>query len=145
MSLRLHLNGADAWATTSGREPALRRAVRATVAAAGGPAEGEVSVTFLAEAEMCELHRRYLGTELPTDVLAFDLGEGAELLGDVYVAPEVAARNAVEHGVPAEEEVLRLVVHGVLHLLGHEHPEGEARYESEMFRLQEDVVRRLCR
>ena len=105
----------------------------------------ELSVTFLAEAQMRELHRRYLGIDRPTDVLAFDLGEGEELLGDVYVAPEVAARNALEHGVPAEEEVLRVVVHGVLHALGHDHPAGESRYESEMFRLQESVVQRLRR
>jgi probable rRNA maturation factor len=42
--------------------------------------------------------------------------------------------------VEADEEILRLVIHGVLHLLGHDHPEGDARYDSEMFRLQEAVL-----
>lgn len=143
MSLRLHLNRVDAWEATAGSEPTLRRAVDETLAAAGVPAHGEISVTCVSEREIRELQLRYLGVDRPTDVLAFDLGEGDRLLGDLYVAPEVAGRNAAEHDVSPEQEVLRLVVHGVLHLLGHDHPEGVERYASEMFCLQEQVVRRV--
>lgn len=143
MSLRLHLNRAAAWPATAGREAELRRAVHATLAAAGAPGDGEISITFLAEDEVRDLNRRYLAADRATDVLAFQLGDGDELLGDIYIAPEVAGRNACEHDVAVEEEVLRLVVHGILHLLGHDHPEGDERGESEMFRLQETVVRRL--
>lgn len=142
MPLRLHLNRLEAWEFAAGLEPVLRRAATETLRAAGAPAEGEISVTLLPLDEMRDLHRRYRGEDRPTDVLAFDLGGGA-LLGDVYVAPDVAASNAAEHGVPPEQELVRLVVHGVLHLLGHEHPEGEERYGSPMFRLQEEVVARL--
>jgi probable rRNA maturation factor len=63
----------------------------------------------------------------------------------VYVAPEVAARTAAELGISEEEELVRLVVHGILHLLGHDHPEGDDRYASPMFRLQEELVGRLTR
>lgn len=142
MPLRLHLNRLEAWELAAGLEPVLRRSVAETLRAAEAPAEGEISVTLLPLDEMRELHRRYRGEDRPTDVLAFDLG-GEALLGDVYVAPEAAASNAAEHGVRPEEELARLVVHGVLHLLGHEHPEGEERYGSPMFRLQEEVVARL--
>ena len=67
------------------------------------------------------------------------------MLGDVYIAPEVAADHATELEIEASEEVLRLVIHGVLHVLGHDHPEGEDRQSSAMFRLQEELLGRLQR
>lgn len=143
MTLELHLNRLEEWEATARLEPVLRRAVSETLGVAGVPEAGELSVTFLGEEEIRELNRRYLAKDRPTDVLAFDLGEEGGLLGDVYVSPDVATRGAAEHGVTPEEEVVRLVVHGVLHLLGHEHPQGEERYDSPMFRLQEEVVARL--
>lgn len=109
-----------------------------------GSAE-EISVTFLAPREIRELNRRHLGRDLETDVLAFRLegsGEGC-WLGDLYVCPDVAAANAAELDVPPPEEALRLIVHGALHLAGFDHPEGAERYESEMFRLQEEILGRL--
>ncbi|MGH7539915.1 MAG: rRNA maturation RNase YbeY, partial [Gemmatimonadota bacterium] len=121
------------------------------------PARAELSVTLLPASEMRALNLAYHGIDAPTDVLAFDLGEvpgGAgtatpeargsrvrrSLLGDLYVCPDQARRSAVEEGVAWEVELLRLVIHGTLHLLGHEHPEDEGRYESEMFRLQERLL-----
>lgn len=120
---------------------------------------GEISVTFVSDEEIARLNRRWLDREGPTDVIAFPLREsggapgggeggpagGDDLLGDVYVAPGVAARNARRLGIDPAEEALRLVVHGVLHLIGHEHPEDESRYESEMFQVQERVLARLRR
>ncbi len=105
--------------------------------------EGEIGVSFVSEEVIRELNRRYLGRTESTDVIAFQLGEAEELLGDIYIAPEVAARTAVELGIPEEEELVRLLVHGVLHVLGHDHPDGEDRYGSAMFRLQEELVERL--
>ncbi len=142
MSLSLHLNRLEEWEGGRRLEPLLRRAVAETLAAAGAPEAGELSVTLLSNEEMRELNRRYRREDRPTDVLAFDLGEG-DLLGDVYLGAETAARNAAERGVPSDEELVRLVVHGVLHLLGHDHPEGQDRYDSPMFRLQEEVIARL--
>jgi probable rRNA maturation factor len=73
--------------------------------------------------EIAELHRRYLRKEGPTDVLSFPLDEeagedGVRMLGDVVIAPAVAARNNPED--PGSELRL-LLVHGILHLLGHDH------------------------
>jgi probable rRNA maturation factor len=63
--------------------------------------------------------------------------------GDVYLCPEVARENARRHGVPVREEVARLVVHGTLHVLGHEHPEDDTRTRSAMWRRQERLLARL--
>jgi probable rRNA maturation factor len=91
---------------------------------AEGLREVELSLSFVDESEMEELHVRYLDQPGPTDVLSFPLdGEderGLRVLGDVVIAPSVAARNNPDD--PGAELRL-LVVHGVLHLLGYDHEE----------------------
>jgi probable rRNA maturation factor len=95
---------------------------------AEGLAEGELSLSFVDEPEIEDLHVRYLHEPGPTDVLSFPLdGEderGVRVLGDVVIAPAVAARNNPDD--PAAELRL-LVVHGVLHLLGYDHEEEEEK------------------
>ena len=120
------------------------RAGRAPGAGTGHAAgEGaELSVTFLPPASMRALNRDYHGVDALTDVLAFGLGEDP-LVGDIYISPDAAEASARELGLDPREEVLRLLIHGVLHLLGHDHPEGEARYASPMFELQERLLARL--
>lgn len=89
-----------------------------------GVSNAELSLSFVTEVEMAELHERYLGEEGPTDVLSFPLDEDDEddvrILGDVVIAPAVAEQN--NPADPAAELRL-LIVHGVLHLLGHDHME----------------------
>ena len=102
----------------------------------------ELSVTFVSDEEIGELNTRYLRRSGPTDVLAFSLGDDP-LVGDIYISVETARRNAMEFDVPLIEELLRLVVHGTLHVMGHDHPEGDARDQSAMFELQELLVGRL--
>jgi len=104
---------------------------------------GEISITFLDSAAMAALNEAHLGRAGPTDVIAFNLAEPADPLGDVYICPAVAEESAREYGVELREELLRLVVHGVLHVLGHDHPAGPGREESEMFRRQEEILSRL--
>lgn len=90
----------------------------------------ELSVSFVDDAEMADLHERYMHEEGPTDVLSFPLDEvddrGVRLLGDVIVAPSVAARNNPND--PAGE-VRLLLVHGILHVLGYDHEEDAERAE----------------
>jgi probable rRNA maturation factor len=108
--------------------------------------ETEVSLLFVDEEAMAKLNEQFLGKSGPTDVLSFPIedapgptgrspdfggtgpGTSAEagaltLLGDVVICPVVAARNAEQHGVPLDDEVALLVVHGLLHLLGMDHAE----------------------
>lgn len=101
-----------------------------------------VSVTFVTAREMATLNRRYLGRRGRTDVIAFRLGGGAGTprVGDVYICPEVARESARRYGATIREELLRLVVHGTLHGLGYDHPEGRERDQSPFFRRQERIV-----
>jgi probable rRNA maturation factor len=117
--------------------------------AEGVEGESELSLLFVDEAAMAELNQQFMEKSGPTDVLAFpiddsgpigrwpDAGttgpdraepEGEDLpllLGDVVVCPSVAARQAPEHAGTFEDEVALLVVHGVLHVLGHDHAGDE--------------------
>ncbi|MBA2283056.1 MAG: rRNA maturation RNase YbeY [Actinomycetota bacterium] len=129
--------------------------------------DAELSVLFVDEATMAELNNRFMGADGPTDVLAFPLedelvepgrfpdsgttgpvdprirGEGPEpplLLGDVVVCPAVAARNAVEHGRSYTDEMALLVVHGILHVLGHDHADAEE--EAAMQAKERDLLTR---
>jgi probable rRNA maturation factor len=103
-----------------------------------------VSVTFLGRDSMRRLNAEHKGRDWPTDVLAFALtGPKGEVIGDVYVCPWVARREARARGISVREELVRLVVHGTLHALGCEHPEGPERTRSAMWRRQERYVEAL--
>ncbi|MGE5230996.1 MAG: rRNA maturation RNase YbeY [Deltaproteobacteria bacterium] len=119
--------------------PVVRRVVRAVLR--GERRRAAVSVTFVGRDGMRRLNARYKGLDRPTDVLAFALRPpGGLRLGDVYVCAWAAKRAAREHGIPLREELIRLVVHGTLHALGREHPDGPGRTRSAMWRRQERYV-----
>ena len=102
-----------------------------------------ISVTFVGNATIRRLNARHLRKRRLTDVIAFTLSHtDSELVGDVYVAPDVARLAARELQIPPREEMLRLVVHGVLHVLGYDHPDGARRLTSAMWRRQEVLLRR---
>ena len=94
------------------------------VLAGEGAPQGELILSFVSTDEMEDLHERYSGEDGPTDVLAFPMGEDG-LLGDVVICPAEARRNNED----VEAELRLLVVHGTLHLLGHDHQEAVARRE----------------
>jgi probable rRNA maturation factor len=103
--------------------------------------QGLVSITFLGREAMRRLNAEHKGRDVPTDVLAFAMTDGAaRVVGDVYICAWVAAREAKARGVSLREELIRLVVHGTLHALGRSHPEGEGRTRSPMWRRQERYV-----
>ncbi len=101
-----------------------------TTLEAEGEARTELSVSFVTVDEMAELHRTYLAEEGPTDVLSFPLDEtgedGVRVLGDVVIAPAVAAANRPDD---PPSELRLLLVHGILHLLGHDHEDDADRAE----------------
>jgi len=127
----------------AGRAPLGPAAVTAIVRAVlrGERQAAAISVTFVGRDRMRGLNRRFLGASRPTDVLAFALpGPGGKLAGDIYICPWVAAREARRHRVGLREELVRLVVHGTLHVLGWDHPDDESRLRSPMWRRQERYV-----
>lgn len=108
-------------------EPGLTSLARETLRGED-MARSELSVSFVEDEEMAELHSRYMGEDGPTDVLSFPQDEqdedGVRVLGDVVIAPAVAARNNPDH---TQDEVRLLLVHGILHLLGYDHEAAEER------------------
>ena len=108
----------------------------------------ELAILFVDEAAMEQLHIQWMDEPGPTDVLSFPMDElrpgtadeptPAGLLGDIVVCPSVAARQAATAGHTAEEEMLLLTTHGILHLLGYDHAEPEERQE--MFALQRRLL-----
>ena len=99
-----------------------------------------VTVTFLSSAKMRAFNRRVLGNDRATDVIGFALPHADLLAGDIYVCPATARRSAKRFNVSVREELIRLVVHGLLHVLGHDHPRGARRVGSPMWRLQERYI-----
>ncbi len=121
-----------------------RAVQRAVIAVLDGEGVGAatVSVTFLPPAAMRGLNRRALARDRATDVIAFGLPHPDRSVSDVYVCP-AAARPPAGGAVALREEILRLVVHGVLHALGYDHPKHAERTTSPMWRKQEGYVRGL--
>lgn len=109
-----------------------------------------VEITLLDGPAMRRLNRRVTGRRNLTDVLSFALPQpDGVLVGDVYICPEAARRwvrtsDDVDES-RFEEELVRLAVHGTLHVLGYDHPEGAGRTRSAMWRRQERYVRRFVR
>jgi probable rRNA maturation factor len=101
-----------------------------------GAEQTELSVSFVTDDEIADLHRRYMDEEGPTDVLSFPLGEvdeeGVRILGDVVISPSAAERN---NPSDRSSELRLLLVHGILHLLGHDHQDDRSR--AGMWALQE--------
>lgn len=121
----------------------VRRIVAAVLQ--GERRRAEVAVTFLGPVRMRALNREHLGHDHPTDVISFALSTpDGGLVGDVYICGAVAAAAAKRLGIPTRQELIRLVVHGTLHVLGYDHPESDARLRSPMWRRQERYVGRLA-
>lgn len=107
----------------------------------------ELSILFIDEQAMTDLHVQWMDEPGPTDVLSFPMDEltpGSEsqpapegLLGDIAICPTVAAKQAAEAGHSVVEEMLLLCTHGILHLLGFDHAEEDER------RVMFDLQRRL--
>jgi probable rRNA maturation factor len=109
------------------------------------PARSRVEITLLSPTAMRRANRRATGRRGLTDVIAYTLPQpDGTFLGDVYICPAAAAQVA-RNGVGLREELVRLAVHGTLHVLGYDHPEGQGRTRSPMWRRQERYVRRLLR
>jgi probable rRNA maturation factor len=105
----------------------------------------EVSVLITDDEEIRRLNRDYRGKDSPTDVLSFPMGDtvgGTRILGDVVVSLDTASREAEEAGLTTEEVLDRLLIHGILHLLGYDHERGEEEFR-EFLELEEKVYAEL--
>jgi probable rRNA maturation factor len=123
----------------------LKHAALAVLELSGAPA-GDLTIVLVDDARIQGLNRDFLGHDAPTDVLSFpadqaDPETGHRYLGDIVISCARAAEQAGERGHSLEAEMQLLVVHGVLHLLGHDHAEtGE---KERMWAAQAEALERL--
>ena len=124
----------------------LEGAARLTLDLSGAP-DADLTLVLTDDAEIQALNRDFLGKDAPTDVLSFSAGEEADpetgrgYLGDVVISLERAAEQATTGGHAVETEVQLLVIHGVLHLLGHDHAGAEEK--ARMWAAQAEALERL--
>jgi probable rRNA maturation factor len=124
-------------------ETLLERAAQAALVHEAQPLDSELSIVLTNEARLHELNLNYLGIDAPTDVLSFPASEtdpetGTRYIGDILISIPRAQAQANVAGHPLESEVQLLVVHGVLHLLGHDH--AAANEKARMWKAQAEIL-----
>jgi len=126
----------------------LERAARAALEhdASRHSLDSELSIILTDDTRLHELNLNYLGVDAPTDVLSFPASEtdpetGARYIGDILISIPRAQAQAEAAGHPFESEMQLLVVHGVLHLMGHDHAEAEEK--ARMWKAQAEILERL--
>jgi probable rRNA maturation factor len=117
---------AEEWASLEDPSQLAEAAILAAIGESGVslPADAEISVLFCDDGFIRDLNRKWRGIDQPANVLSFPAGgdvASALLLGDIVIAFETASREAFEVGKPLRDHVAHLLVHGFLHLIGHDH------------------------
>src|SRR5512138_1400136 len=124
----------------------LENAARAALEHESASPDADLSIILADDARLHELNLNYLGVDAPTDVLSFPASEtdpetGARYLGDILISVPRAQTQAEAAGHPLEAEVQLLVVHGILHLLGHDH--AKVKDKARMWKAQAEVLKGL--
>jgi probable rRNA maturation factor len=124
----------------------IERAVNAALAHQKESLDVNLSVVLTDNRRLHKLNRDYLGVDAPTDVLSFPASEsdpetGARYIGDILISVPYAAKGAKQAGNSLEAELQLLVVHGVLHLLGHDH--AKPKDKSKMWKAQAQILESL--
>lgn len=138
--IEVMVNGKVPPAATRAR---IVRAVNEACAGARKRRTGSVSVSFIGDARMASLNRKWRGKPSTTDVLSFAPAgipgpQASSDRGDIFISARTVARNARKQKISIREELLRVVIHGTLHLLGYDH--ATKRDASKMFRIQERAL-----
>ncbi|MCX6720160.1 MAG: rRNA maturation RNase YbeY [Candidatus Staskawiczbacteria bacterium] len=84
-----------------------------------------ISLAFVEKGEIKKLNKKFRNKNKPTDVLSFNLGERG-YLGEIVICPEIVAGNAKKYGKTIKSEMIKVFVHGILHLLGYDHEKSKA-------------------
>ncbi len=124
----------------------VEKAAQAALKHQSAPAEAEVTIVLSNDVQLRELNLQWMGINAPTDVLSFPSDEndpetGSRYLGDILISVETAARQAARAGHLVEAEAQLLTVHGILHLLGHDHAEEEEK--ARMWTAQAEILETL--
>ncbi len=139
----IHYHNAVRGSGVDARE--LKRVARELLRAAGEE-HSSLSISLVDDKRIAQINREHRGKDKPTDVLSFPLepapGDPERLLGDVVISIDTALRQAADYDAPLQREIYRLLIHGLLHILGHDHEEpGErAIMEAQERRLAEAIA-----
>ncbi len=118
-----------------------KRAVNAWIKAVAqkyGKKIGEIAYIFCDDERILDVNRQYLQHDYYTDIITFDYSEGDTLNGDIFVSLDTVASNAEEFGATFDNELHRILIHGILHLCGQADKTPEAR--AEMTRKENDAL-----
>lgn len=105
------------------------------VIASEGKKTGEISFIFCDDEYLLEINKQYLDHDTYTDIISFDNAMGNILNGDIFISTERVSENAAEYGVPFEEELKRVIIHGVLHFCGFK---DKSKEEAQEMRAKEE-------
>jgi len=124
----------------------VQKAAGAALRHQSAPENADLSIVLSDDAQLRGLNRDYLGMDAPTDVLSFpadqtDPETGSRYLGDILISVQRAGQQAAEARHPVEAEVQLLVVHGILHLLGHDHADADEK--ARMWKAQAEILSKL--
>lgn len=96
--------------------------------ASEGMETGYISIIFCSDDYLLRINRQYLNHDYFTDIITFDCRDGYTLSGDLFISVDTVRENAREFGIPFQEEIRRVVIHGILHLCGYkDKTEAEAK------------------
>ncbi len=124
----------------------VKKAASAALKHQSAPVEADLTIVLSDDEQLHELNLQWMGVDGPTDVLSFPSDEidpetGNRYLGDILISVQRAAAQAQIPGHPVESEVQLLIVHGVLHLMGHDHAEPEEK--ARMWKAQTEILTQL--
>jgi len=94
-----------------------------------GKKTGDISYIFCDEEKILEINRKYLNHNYYTDIITFDYSQRNKISGDIFISPETLKTNALNFNVTFEEELLRIIIHGILHLCGQDDKTPECKQE----------------
>lgn len=124
--------------------PLIEEAIEAVLRLEGKSLDYEISISFVNNEEIRELNRLYRNVDRETDVLSFPMEEGlvqTNMLGDIVISLEKALEQSVEYGHSLKREVIYLIVHSMLHLLGYDHMTEEEKRA--MREREKEIMKRL--
>ena len=99
---------------------------------------GDLDFVFTNDENILEMNKKFLGHDYYTDVISFDYSDESKVNGEIYVSIETVRRNAIEYKVNIDEEIMRVLIHGVLHLCGYRDTEIDEK--KNMFLKQERLL-----
>ncbi len=126
--MKVHINSLTSKPKIRIKKIPLKTRVKKILRSLGLPEEVELSITFVDDRAMREFNEKYRGIKRTTDVLSFPQ-DVSRLLGDIIISTEAALRQAASFGHSLEEELNRLIIHGILHLLGYDHKKEQEALE----------------